>query len=689
MPIHSQQKGNIMSTEPKQLKEEIIEKEFEVESEVYPDNVKPKAIVIKPSLAIKHNLGTDGFVFSTITNRDIVNAIKSMLDCVTAGKDDICSKETFDDITRATEKLLIGLKQRIDNSHVYFNPETKMYSEGKNTVEGLPIFAFDILKDIADNAISSVKPAVLAYAMDYSIDLNAPVKALFGTTCITLTAEDIVSLFPVFPMKHEKEFYETDKDKSFMFPFRKDLIALFTLNAINAVKDTGSPASIPALQCKTYYDLFCQYINEVTDITDARKYYQDVQAEDAVYKTIFDELTLIKLTEHNNSICKFSKELRDISEELCQNVIKKVKYGYSSYQIYSRDESDYLGSAPRYFDDYELYSENNSLAVFEAKGPEYLEMFSTMYCENKIQVYIHDYIEFFETLIQLIYTDYDHTFVSTLTFLTLGRYHREMVERISRAIPDGFNVPKIKELIQKYLNNQEEDGNNNLMEGWYNAIPSKYKTDALNDFIKGEGVFAGTDKYLKELSQWMMSDAGGKKYDFVYAIKSYFKISETCGVTNQDIADMITNTRKAINASLYLTSKEPVSEYCSLSGIDIMRFGYPDRELNIMSETNPAAKAYYINKNIEQKKETVNNFVLRPDAYFVVVELMHAIHGIVKFKKEVSSRDGYIPHEDANNYILEGLFFLINRFKEDFPTPDETWGKTLLELKKVTKVSTK
>ncbi len=680
-----------MSTEPKQLKEEIIEKEFEVESEVYPDNVKPKAIVIKPSLAIKHNLGTDGFVFSTITNRDIVNAIKSMLDCVTAGKDDICSKETFDDITRATEKLLIGLKQRIDNSHVYFNPETKMYSEGKNTVEGLPIFAFDILKDIADNAISSVKPAVLAYAMDYSIDLNAPVRVLYGTTVITLTAEDITTLFPVFSMKYEKEFYETDRDKSFMLPFRKDLIASFTLNAINAAKDTGSPATIPALQCKTYYDLFCQYINEVTDITDARKYYQDVQAEDAVYKTVFDELTIKKFTKHYESICRFSTDLIAISEQSCRNVIKEDEDGRNPYyDIYRRDESDDLGSAPRYIDDCYVYEKNNSLADFEAKGPEYLEMFSTVYCENKIQVYIDDYTRFFDKLIQLIYTDYNHTFVSTLVFLTLGRYHREMIDRINQAIPDGFNVPKIKELVQKYLNNQEEHGIDNLMEGWYNAIPSKYKTDALNDFIKGEGVFAGTDKYLKKLSEWLLAGDSDSRTDFVYDVKTQYIIGEASGVTGQDVVDMLNNTKRAIDGSLYLTHKEPVSEYCSLSGIDVMSgFGYSDDELDTMNKTNPATRAYCINKTIEQKKETVDNFILRPDAYFVVVELMHAIHDVVFLKRETLSDDGRTPHRDVVHYALEGLFFLINRFKKDFPTPDETWEKTLLELEKGIKVSTK
>ena len=683
MPIHSQQKGNIMSTEPKQLKEEIIKKKLEI-TRFHSDDHEVKAIVIKRSPS------TDGFEYKNITNKNIVSIVESTIEYITADKDDICSKETFDDITRATEKLLIGLKQRIDNAHVYFNPKTKMYSEGENTVEGLPIFSVAVLNYIVENAIASVMPAALATAMDDSIDLNVPVKALFGTTCITLTAEDIVSLFPVFPMKHEKEFYETDKDKSFMFRFRKDLIALFTLNAINAAKDTGSPASIPALQCKTYYDLFCQYINKGADITNEKNYYQNAKVEDGVYKTIFDELTLIKLTEHNNSICKFSKELRDISEQLCQNVIKEDEYGYSPYEIYGRDESDYLGSAPRYFDDYELYSENNSLAVFEAKGPEYLEMFSTMYCENKIQVYIHDYIEFFETLIQLIYTDYDHTFVSTLVFLTLGRRHREMVERINQAIPDGFNVPKIKEVVQKYLNNQKEHGIDNLMEGWYNAIPSKYKTDALNDFIKGEGMFSGTDEYLKKLSEWLLAGNSGSRTDFVCDVKTQYIIGEASGVTGQDVVDMLNNTKRAIDGSLYLTYRGFVSEYCSLSGVDVMSgFDYPDRKLDIMSETNPAAKAYYINKNIEQKKETVNNFVLRPDAYFVVVELMHAIHDLVFLKRETLSDDGRTPHRDVVHYALEGLFFLINRFKEDFPTPDETWGKTLLELKKVIKVSTK
>lgn len=673
-----------MSTEPKQLKEEIVEKEFEIKSEIHSDDHEAKAIIIMRSSI------TDGFAFTKITNRDIVNTVKSTIEFITAGKDDVCSKETFDNITKATEKLLIGLKQRIDNAHVYFNPETKMYSEGENTVEGLPIFSVAVFKHITENAIASVMPAALACTIDENVDPDSPVRVLYGTTVITLTAEDIATLFPVFPMKHEKEFYETDKDKSFMFPFRKDLIASFTLNAINAAKDTGLPATVPALQCKTYYDLFCQYINKGTDITDAKKYYQDAQAEDAVYKTVFDELTIRKFSKHYESICRFSTDLIAISEQSCRNVIKEDEDGRNPYyDIYRRDESDDLGSAPRYIDDCYVYDKIKSLAVFEAKGPEYLEMFSTVYCENKIQVCIDDYAGIFDKLIQLIYTDYDHTFVSTLVFLTLGRCHREMVERISQAIPDGFNVPKIKEVVQKYLNNQKEHGIDNLMEGWYNAIPSKYKTDALNDFIKGEGVFAGTDKYLKKLSEWLLTGASDSRTDFVCDVKTQYIIGEASGVTGQDVVDMLNNTKRAIDGSLYLTCKEPVSEYCSLSGIDVVRFGYPDRELNIMSETNPAAKAYYINKNIEQKKETVDNFVLRPDAYFVVVELMHAIHDLVSLKIATPVRDDLTPYRDVVHYALEGLFFLINRFKEDFPTPDETWGKTLLELKKVIKVSTK
>ena len=684
MPIHNQQKEDTMSTEPKQLKEDIVETHFDIETEFHPDDHEVKAITIK------RKAHSDGFVIATITNKDIVNTINSTIEFITAGKDDVCSKETFDNITKATEKLLVGLKRRIDNSPVYFNINTKMYSEGENTVEGLPIFSTDVFKDIINNAISSIKPASLAYAIDESVDPDAPIKALYGTTVITLTADDIATLFPVFSMKHEKEFYETDRDKSFMFPFRKDLIALFTLNALNAVKNSGSPATIPALQCKTYYDLFCQYINKDTDITDAKKYYQDAQVEDAVYKTVFDELTIKKSTKHYESICRFSTDLIAISEQSCRNVIKEDEDGRNPYyDIYRRDESDDLGSAPRYIDDCYVYEKNNSLADFEAKGPEYLEMFSTVYCENKIQVCIDDYVRFFDKLIQLIYTDYDHTFVSTLVFLTLGRYHREMIDRINQAIPDGFNVPKIKEVVQKYLNNQKEHGIDNLMEGWYNAIPSKYKTDALNDFIKGEGVFAGTDKYLKKLSEWLLAGDSDSRTDFVYDVKTQYIIGEASGVSAQDVVDMLNNTKRAIDGSLYLTHKEPVSEYCSLSGIDVMRFGYPDRELNIMSETNPAAKAYYINKNIEQKKETVNNFVLRPDVYFVVVELMHAIHDLVFLKRETLSDDGRTPHRDVVHYALEGLFFLINRFKEDFPTPDETWGKTLLELKKVIKVSTK
>lgn len=693
MPIHNQQKGHVMSTEPKQLKEEIIGKKFEITSETHSDDSEAKAIIIKRSSI------TNGFAFTAITNRDIVNTIKSTIQFITAGKDDICSKVTFDEITKATEKLLAGLKRRIDNSPVYFNVDTKMYSEGENTVEGLPIFSFDVFRDITESAIASVMPAVLAYAIDESADTDAPVKALYGTTVITLTADDIATLFPVFSMKHEKEFYETDKDKSFMFPFRKDLIASFVLNALNAVKNSGSPATIPALQSKTYYDVFCQYINKGVDITDAKKYYQDANAEDAVYKTVFDELTIKKFTKHYESICRFSTDLIAISEQLCRNVIKEDEDGRNPYDIYRRDESDDVGSAPRYIDDCNTYDDNNSLAVFddnnplavfEAKGSEYLEMFSTVYCGNEIQVCIDDYVRFFDKLIQLIYTDYNHTFVSTLVFLTLGRCHREMVERISQAIPDEFNVPKLKELVQKYLNNQKEHGIDNLMEGWYNAIPSKYKTDALSNFIKGEGLFAGTDKYLKKLSEWLIAGDTDSRTDFVYDVKTQYIIGETSGVTGQDVVNMLNNTKRAIDGSLYLTYREPESEYCSLSGVDVMSgFGYSDDELDTMNKTNPATRAYYINKTIEQKKETVDNFVLRPDAYFVVVELMHAIHDVISLKIATPVRDDRTPYRELVHYALKGLFYLINRFKKDFPTPDKTWEKTLLKLEKGIKVSTK
>ena len=684
MPIHNRQKEHTMSTEPKQLKEEIVKKEFDIETDFRSSEDEPKAIIIKRSSI------TDGFAFTAITNRDIVNTIKSTIQFITAGKDDICSKVTFDEITKATEKLLAGLKRRIDNSPVYFNVDTKMYSEGENTVEGLPIFSFDVFRDITESAIASVMPAVLAYAIDESVDTDAPVKALYGTTVITLTADDIATLFPVFSMKHEKEFYETDKDRSFMFPFRKDLIASFVLNALNAVKNSGSPATIPALQSKTYYDVFCQYINKGVDITDAKKYYQDANAEDAVYKTVFDELTIKKFTNHYESICRFSSDLIAISEQLCRNVIKEDEDGRNPYDIYRRDESDDVGSVPRYIDDCNAYDDNNSLAVFEAKGSEYLEMFSTVYCENNIQVCIDEYSKFFDKLIQLIYTDYNHTFVSTLVFLTLGRCHREMIERINQAIPDKFNVPKLKEHVQKYLNNQKEHGIDNLMEGWYNAIPSKYKTDALSSFIKGEGVFAETDKYLKKLSEWLLTGNADSRTDFVLDVKTQYIIGEASGVTGQDVVNMLINTKRAIDGSLYLTYRGPESEYCSLSGVDVMTgFGYSDSKLNTMNETNPATRAYYISNTIDRKKEAVDNFVLRPDAYFVVVELMHAIYDVVLLKRETLSDGGRTPHRDDIHYALKGLFYLINRFKKDFPTPDETWEKTLLELEKGIKVSSK